>query len=216
MGFKKQPVADITGTKWSKLTAISFSHRGFRGNQHWKFKCDCGAQKVLALAEVKRGKTKSCGCLNREKARERCLKSGKHYLSKAPEYRIWSAVKKRCSNPKDSHFKYYGERGITVCDRWINSFENFYADMGKRPSQKHSIDRIDNNKGYSPDNCRWATAKEQSLNRRQCKLILNGERISAREMAKKTGIGLYTILKLAKQNLTADEIIARGKDGIVR
>jgi hypothetical protein len=90
------------------------------------------------------------------------------------EYSIWSTMIQRCTNPKNKRYEYYGGRGITVCERWISSFENFIEDMGYKPSSKHSIDRIDNNKGYSPDNCRWGTIQEQSRNKRMQKNNTSG------------------------------------------
>ena len=102
-----------------------------------------------------------------------------HGMTKTPEYRVWAEMKGRCSNPRNKSYHNYGARGIFVCREWIDSFEKFITDMGRRPSKNHSIDRIDNSKGYSPSNCKWVTRKEQSNNQRSNVMIsFMGERIS--------------------------------------
>lgn len=111
----------------------------------------------------------------------------KHGRVRTKEYRAWRNAKERCFNPNTHNYENYGGRGITMSERWKNSFENFLADMGNAPSQSHSIDRIDNDGPYSPENCRWATRREQNTNSRNC-LIINGKRVSHGQLAKDHGI----------------------------
>lgn len=138
------------------------------GGNMWLVACDCGNQKVISPRDVRSGHTKSCGCMS---GKWRGEKTKTHGLTETKEYRIWCHMLARCACKTDKKYPYYGARGITVCARWATSFTAFLHDMGACPTQWHSIDRIDNDKGYSPDNCRWADAKVQSQNRRYLKKV---------------------------------------------
>jgi hypothetical protein len=141
---------------------------GTRGKYYVRYilaKCKCGKEKEIQLAHLRNGASTQCiGCAG--KNNKHALKHG---LISSPEYITWLAMKQRCYDSKRHNYKHYGERGIIICERWLNSFENFYADMGPRPSPKHSIDRINNDGNYEPVNCRWATQKEQVNNTRNIK-----------------------------------------------
>jgi hypothetical protein len=158
MGRKK---LDLTGMKFNMLTAMHLVDSEERQSQ-WLFKCDCGNQKIIRASRVKEGKAKSCGCWQYN------LKHGharREFKNKAtPTYQTWLAMRGRCLNPTDPAYKWYGGRGISIDPRW-NIFENFLEDMGERPKAR-SLDRIDNDRGYSPDNCRWATNRQQQSNKR--------------------------------------------------
>lgn len=127
--------------------------------------CDCGNIKTYYSHNITSGSTTSCGCTKNEKLREH---SSTHGMTGTPEFRIFECILRRCNNQNASNFERYGGRGITVCDRWQgeNGFQNFYEDMGPKPGDKYSIDRIDNNLGYGPSNCKWSTSTEQAQNRR--------------------------------------------------
>lgn len=130
----------------------------------WKCQCDCGSVSNVKSANLRSGQSKSCGCLRKENG----IKANtKHGMSNSPEIHIWHKMIKRCTNPKDPAYKNYGGRGITVCDRWLGSFEAFYEDMGPRPHKDLTIERVDNDKGYCPENCKWETRKENNRNVRK-------------------------------------------------
>lgn len=155
---------DITRQKFGRLTAVSFHKKN--GVVYWLCRCDCGNEKTVIRCCLNRPNV-SCGCLHSEIQRARLTKHG---MSRTPEYHAWQAMNQRCSNPKNPEYKNYGARGITVCERW-QSFDNFLADMGKRPSPDLSLERERNNDGYSSTNCKWATKAEQSNNRRAQHLV---------------------------------------------
>lgn len=153
-------LVDLTGQKFTRLTVVSRDNTSTK-SVRWNCVCDCGNTTNVAANELKRGSSRSCGCLQKELAAKRV---STHKLSKTPTYKVWDAIIQRCLNENSQAYANYGGRGITVCEHW-KTFQNFYADMGEKPDGL-SIDRIDNNKGYSPDNCRWADTKTQSTNKR--------------------------------------------------
>jgi hypothetical protein len=144
------------------------------------------------------GTSRSCGCLKRDVSRATCRSRTHHGHAVgsrvSPEYAIWAAIKGRCLNPRLPGYKWYGARGITVCDRWRDSFESFYADMGAKPSPRHSIDRIDSNGPYEPGNCRWATRREQMNNTSSNhRLTYRGRTQTITEWAREVGLRPCTL-----------------------
>lgn len=152
------PLKHAAGDRYGRLTNIG--QYAEKRKKHWfhKMLCDCGTVVVVAGGELTRGRVRSCGCLRHETITT-------HGMTHSPEYAVWACMIQRCSNPNDAAYPNYGGRGIEVCDRW-KTFAHFIDNMGVRPTSKHTLERIDNDKGYSPQNCTWASRTAQSRNQR--------------------------------------------------
>jgi hypothetical protein len=166
---------NLTGQSFGILTVLRWDHKAGNGVSYWLCRCVCGTEKRIAGCNLRAGQT-SCGCQRGTLDRVKKLRHGCSRTTlgggPTPEFRVWSGMLARCSNPNAPSYEYYGGRGITVCDRWRDSFETFLADMGPRPGPRHSIDRYpDRNGNYEPGNCRWATDKEQQRNRGNLRFI---------------------------------------------
>lgn len=178
---------DKSGQVFGRLTVLNREPNA-KNNTMYRVKCECGTVKVIRAGSLTSGRVKSCGCLNLEviKIRFGALNRTHGLSKKHPLYNTWTAMRERCNCPSNKMYKYYGERGITVCERW-DDFTVFVSDMGNRPAGT-SLDRIDNSKGYSHDNCKWATRVEQNTNRRNTKFVeFRGERLTLAEISRRTG-----------------------------
>jgi hypothetical protein len=152
-------------TKYGLLTLINEVEPLYNKKvRRFLCKCECGNEKIIHLTNLNNGSTKSCGCLNKLLVSKR---NKTHGDSTSQEYATWKRMKRRCDYEKGNRWEHYGGRGIKVCNRWLNSYENFLQDMGRKPSPQHSIDRINPDGNYEPSNCRWATSKQQANNKRK-------------------------------------------------
>lgn len=197
---------NLAGLRFGSLVAIERAGTapGKAGAAIWMCRCDCGVQKTFYSNALRSGSTKSCGCMKSESV---ASARTTHGMTHSREFNTWKGMISRTTNPEDPFWGSYGGRGIYVCDRWKGSFENFFSDMGKRP-EGTTLDRIDNDKGYEPGNCRWATKKEQALNRRTTiRLKLNGEEVSRKEAAFRIGISVNSLRRWLMLGLSADEVM---------
>lgn len=165
--FMPRAIALDPGTRYGRLVVTRRADTvGHPQGVRWHCVCDCGTHVTVPGRSLRTGNTQSCGCLQRETVAALLTTHGESRRGAwTPEFQAWAALRRRCLNPRYRGYKDYGGRGITVCDRW-ESFEAFLQDMGRRPSADHSVDRINNDGPYSPDNCRWATRSQQQLNKR--------------------------------------------------
>lgn len=164
---------DLTGQTFARLRVLEPGPSTKGRQAQWYCQCMCGTRVLVSGAELRKGHSRSCGCLQRDTVR---TLNYTHGQSKSPEYLAWKAIKGRCHNPRNASYHKYGARGIYVCEAWRTSFDTFLRDMGPRPSPQHSIDRYpDNNGPYAPDNTRWATVHQQARNKRTTRLLtING------------------------------------------
>lgn len=213
------------GDVFGRLTVIEYVGRITKNKPNaYRCICECKNEMFASAGSLVDGSTKSCGCLRSYLAtirlKEAVTKHGHSRLDPetgtrkvSPTYSSYHAMKARCSNPKNSHYHLYGGRGIKVCDRWKDDFSNFLADMGEKPSQKHSIDRIDNNKGYEPSNCRWATIDVQANNQRKNVFIeIEGERKTIAQWAEDVQLDPEVVRMRMKRGIVGKDLLLPAQD----
>ena len=195
---------DLVGQRFGRLIVIRFDGRDKWRKSYWLCRCDCGKEKIIGGNNLRSGNTKSCGCL----AKNNALKHGHTIKGKGTRtYESWHSMIQRCTNPKDKRYKDYGGRGITVCERWLNSFPNFLEDMGDRP-KGHQIDRMNNDKGYHKSNCLWVTPKQNSRNRRSNHLEThNGKTQCITAWSEEVGIPEYVIRQRLKHGWSIERAL---------
>lgn len=193
-----------TGERYSEWVVLSETGKKNIANQPmFSCQCVCGNVRNVSSAALRFAKSKNCGCRRYAALKVNLSKHGRG----TPEYVAWSHIKQRCLNPDDHGYQDYGGRGISVCSRWMD-FDNFYSDMGPRPSAKHSIDRVDNNRGYEPGNCRWTTSDIQARNtRRNRSLEFNGEKLTVADWTKRLGFGRGAIPGRIKRGWSTEKIL---------
>ena len=195
---KPKNFQDITGSQFACLKVLKFLGSDNRQKSIWLCKCGCGNEIIVPTGSLKSGNTTSCGCIRKQKISLLNKTHGQAGKDRTPEYRSWAHLVERCTNPNNKHYKHYGARGITVCERW-HKFENFYADMGKRPSSKHSIERKNNDEGYSKENCKWATHAEQNSNTSKNIIVnISGENMCLKEACSRANLKYITIYNRIK------------------
>lgn len=196
----------MDGLRFGRLIVLCEETIRQGGRVMWRCQCDCGQSSVVDGSALRNGNTSSCGCGRREVSANNAFKHGG---VGSPTYSVWESMKKRCFDPRQKSYKDYGGRGIRVCDRWM-SFIHFLADMGERPSGMW-IDRINNDKGYEPGNCRWATPAEQQRNRSNNKMLtLNGVTKTQSEWASDIGVSGATIHKRLKRGWPIADALSKG------
>ena len=210
--FQSSDMNDLTDSVFGRLTVVSFS-RITKGKTFWNCLCSCGTEKEVRADSMKDGSILSCGCLHSEAAKKRGAESRTHGHFRngkmTPTYRTWALVKRRCKNPNAREYKFYGGRGIRVCERW-EKFERFLEDMGEKPDSGSSIERLDSNGNYSPENCRWLPRKLQARNRRSSRIIeFRGEKKCVAEWAERTGISQDNVLERLNAGWTVEDALLK-------
>lgn len=203
-----RPCLVKVGQVYGRLTVVAErpERHGANGGRIFECRCECGNAKSVPAGQLRNLHTRSCGCARREHGRRMLTTHGKH---ETPEWATWSAMRARCRDPKHHAWMHYGGRGIVVCARWEASFEAFLADMGVRPSRKHSIERIDVNGNYEPSNCKWATTQEQSENRRTThRLTVAGETLTISQWSKRSGLSKSTIGERLRRGWPVERAVA--------
>ena len=202
-------IVKLDGQIFGRLTVLWRDTTSKKRGVQYVCECTCGTRKSISGEHLRRGATKSCGCLNSETtaARNKLAKRS-HGMAESPEYQAWHAMKQRCLCQNDPAYPRYGARGINICPTWQESFEKFYEDIGQRPSSKHSLDRIDNSRGYWPENVRWATAKEQCRNRSNNFLLsFMGKTLCAAEWAEELGISQRVIYNRSRRGWSTEKTL---------
>ena len=206
----------LDGRRFGRLIVQQDLENNRYGNRQVLCRCDCLNYKVVLASSLTSDRTLSCGCYEKERKIERSTKHGKTPRGQPQprEYRIWAGIKQRCLNSNQPMWSLYGGRGISVCERWRLSFQDFFDDMGPMPSRDHSIERVDNDGNYCPENCRWATAREQCRNhRRNRRITIKGVTKTAVEWSEETGLDQSLICYRHKNGWPEERILETARLG---
>lgn len=204
---------DLVGRRFGTLVVLrrateKESPRGLGTKTRWLVRCDCGVERLAIGMRLKEGRIKACDMNGHTWASEVWKGHTPKVSVKSPAYQSWSHLKQRCLNPKNHKYAYYGGRGITVCERWKDSFEAFFEDMGDRPSTAHSIERKDVNGNYEPGNCVWATAEQQRLNTQRTVYVeFEGQRVRLHDYAKSLGLNPGNIYMRLRSGWTLEQAV---------
>lgn len=204
---------DITGQTFGRLTVLrregSGAYRDGKKFAKWRCLCVCGVEIVTVGTELRNGSVRSCGCLRSDLRRTR---PGNliHGMWRSPIYAIWRSAKRRCTDPEHPQYPSYGGRGITICPEWAASFQAFYNHIGPRPSADHSLDRIDNDRGYEPGNVRWATREEQASNKRTNRIVeYDGDRTTVTRLARRVGLEPSIVRNRMSRGWSVNDAVSR-------
>lgn len=205
---------ELAGERFGLLTVLKLAEVK-KGSSHWECQCECGNRTIVKGVHLVNGNTKSCGCLKKTAAQKAGQANIKHGKTNTRIWKTWHSMKERCFNQTCEAYKNYGARGITVCDEWLNSFQAFYEWAMSNGYEAHlTIDRIDVNGDYCPENCRWADMKAQSNNRRSNHVLeYKGESHTMSEWSQITGIKKSTILKRLKYGWTIEKALTKNVKG---
>jgi hypothetical protein len=211
---------NLTGMRFGRLTVIERA-QSFTRTVRWRCVCDCGVERLVVSQALRLGATQSCGCLRREVAHQRTAPGGvmdgrTHGMHKTAEYAAWRGILARCESKTNKDYAEWGGRGITVCRHW-HQFENFLADMGRRPSPNHQLDRKDNDGPYCKSNCRWATRSEQQNNTRQNVRVTIGRKTrTVAEWATLIGLNWATFYSRVRRKLSPRKLLAPARPHVRR
>ena len=198
----------LIGQKYGKLTILKEENPNSCGKRSVECSCECSNKVVTTINGLRSGNTTSCGCTRKEKNKSRAIHGHLSKGKQSAEYNSWINMVSRCENKNRSDYSRYGECGIRVCERWRTSFANFLSDMGLKPSPLHSIDRINNQGNYEPENCRWATSEEQNCNKKTNRLLeIRGKSQTISRWAKELNIHPQTLYSRLNRGLTAEEVL---------
>lgn len=198
--------ANLVGQRFDKLVVVEYSGSTAAQKAQWLCRCDCGGETVVTTGNLKRPGTHTCGCSHKAIGGYNLS----HGMTNTREFNTWRGMLKRCYQPSDISYPRYGGRGISVCDRWRESFSAFFIDMGSPPSATHSLDRINSDGNYEPTNCQWADRKEQARNRRSNRMLtLNGRTQTVAAWAEETNLTSHTISRRLKAGWSVEDSLTK-------